>query len=185
MRHAPLLVSAILLSASCAQDPALGLRVELDALRAEISELRVEVTTLRNDLGGLPRRDEHGRIGVAAKSLPRPSPYREPTSITVSPELAQALRAASPQELQELARVIPHRDERNRIDGVRLSGVTRDGVLHALGLRSGDILHEIDDHPIRGPADSPVLNEILTASKRSRILLTRRGELMRLVIDMP
>lgn len=179
-----LFLCAAFATACAPEDPSVALRAELDALRAEITELRVEVEALRGDLRSLPRLDQTGNLPTVAGSIPSPPPGVEPMSVTVPMEVAVALRDAPVSELERLARAIQHTNADGEVDGYRLSGIRAAGPLHALGLRSGDIIHEVDGRRIRVPADVDGLNERLASAKIMRILLTRRGEPMRLVIEV-
>lgn len=156
-------------------EPSLALRAELDALRAEVSDLRVDVQGLRSDLSELPpARHPNPLSGVSSSASG--SNLGKVERLRLSAEVREAFLAASEEDLRDLAVVIVHRDDRGQIDGLRLTRVLRDQLLYTMGLRSGDVIHEISGHRLVEGSDFDLLRQKMQAEGSVEILLTRRGD---------
>ena len=75
----------------------------------------------------------------------------------------------------QLGRAVPHRGPDGELDGVRLSGIRREGPGDALGLKNGDVVHTLDGVPVRGQEDPAMLRALVTAGRPVRAELVRRG----------
>lgn len=179
-------LAAAIASACGTPDPATALRGDLDALRSEIGDLRGEVAELGDDMPELVRGPEHDRLRKIHHGRPTmPAQPGEPLQIILDPQTSATLTDASGPDLQHLARAIPHHDNAGQMDGFRLSGIKKGSLMHAIGLRSGDVVHEVDGQPLRGPADAARLSEALATQRRVTLDLSRRGSRHTLTIEHP
>lgn len=80
----------------------------------------------------------------------------------------------SPAELARLARVLP-KEVDGRLVGFQLVGIRRGGLLAALGLQNGDVVHQVNDVELTSP--DVVLRAVgqIGSTDRFRVVLTRHG----------
>ena len=102
--------------------------------------------------------------------------------LRLSAAVREAFLAASEEDLRDLAVVIVHRDDQGQIDGLRLSRVLRDQMLFTMGLRSGDVIHELSGHRLVEGSDFDLLRQKMQAEGSVEILLTRRREPVHLFV---
>lgn len=72
------------------------------------------------------------------------------------------------------ARLRPHRDA-GTLDGMQIFGIRRGGILDALGLANGDVLHAVEGLPLADPRTALEAIDRLRSARRLTLRLTRRG----------
>jgi hypothetical protein len=127
---------------------------------------------------------------------PTPEPAAAPTTVNVfveantvtewlgvvdihRSELDHLLGSAT--TLARGVRVIPHERE-GRVDGFRLYGIRRGDLLWAIGLRSGDTIHRINDRPLTSPDTTLAAYSSISRASHLDLRLTRQGRPARLVV---
>jgi general secretion pathway protein C len=72
-------------------------------------------------------------------------------------------------------RIRPHFKD-GKADGLALSNIKGDSIFAKLGLRDGDIVHGVNDRPIRSPDDIVSFYNKLTSASRISLQINRRGQ---------
>lgn len=78
--------------------------------------------------------------------------------------------------LSKLARPVPHKDADGNIDGYRLSGIRRNSPLSQLGIKNGDIIHNVNGQSLASPTDAMGAFSALQTSSSFSFDITRRGQ---------
>jgi S1-C subfamily serine protease len=86
--------------------------------------------------------------------------------------------------LMELGSVWAHKDPHSgRLDGFRL-GLARCSLLRQAGLRSGDVVHDVNGHEIHSVLEAVSAYFALRAERHLELDVSRRGEDLRLKYDI-
>lgn len=93
-------------------------------------------------------------------------------------------RVAAPVSMVQRTRGLLHRGPDGAFDGFRFSGIRRDSLLDQLGLRNGDILHAVNDMPLDSVQRALAAYEALNGASHFELSLTRRGESLRLPVEV-
>ncbi|TNE86413.1 MAG: hypothetical protein EP330_21980 [Deltaproteobacteria bacterium] len=148
---------------------------ELEARVAELEAREAELVTQQQAL--------EARIdALEARPAPRPSrPPVEPIDgITprsewhyeVEPKVLEGLDMDG---IARMGRALPHRSATGDMDGIRVSGIRRGSLPDQLGLRNGDVVHQVDGHPIVGMSQAMAAYEAVQDEDELTVELTRRG----------
>ena len=78
--------------------------------------------------------------------------------------------------LSGMGRAIPHRGADGEVDGYRLSGVRRNSVLFQLGIRNGDVIHQVNGSSLASMQDAMTAYQGLQSQSRFNFDITRRGQ---------
>ncbi|MGC6508943.1 MAG: type II secretion system protein GspC [Myxococcota bacterium] len=82
----------------------------------------------------------------------------------------------NPEQLASQVRVIPHKDEGGQIDGYRLSGIRRNSIFYKLGVKNGDIIHNVNGMPLNSMSSAMDAYNSLGSSKNFSFEITRRRQ---------
>ena len=82
----------------------------------------------------------------------------------------------NPEQLASQVRVIPHKDEGGQIDGYRLSGIRRNSIFYKLGVKNGDIIHNVNGMPLDSMSNAMDAYNSLGSSKNFSFEITRRRQ---------
>jgi type II secretion system protein C len=82
----------------------------------------------------------------------------------------------NPEQLASQVRVIPHKDESDNIDGYRLSGIRRNSIFYKLGVKNGDIIHDVNGMPLNSMSSAMDAYNSLGSSKNFSFEITRRRQ---------
>ena len=83
------------------------------------------------------------------------------------------------EDLDKLAsqvRVRPHRDSSGKVDGYRLSAIRRGTLLDKLGIKNGDIIHEVNGYPINSNSGAMTAFQSLTSESAFQFDISRRNK---------
>lgn len=78
--------------------------------------------------------------------------------------------------VSKMARAIPHRGPDGEIDGYRLSGIRRNSPLSQLGIRNGDVIHQVNGHSLSSMQDAMGAYQQLQGGSSFTFEVTRRGQ---------
>jgi type II secretory pathway component PulC len=163
--------------AGCMHQADLERIAELEKQLAELHERHQDLETRIDVLEAVPMRQaKPDPVDRDMKTMLNPVKW-----LVRSGEVWTIQGALVPDEFGALGRLILHRGASGEMDGFRLSAIRRGTALDALGIKNGDILHELNGAPLY-----PSLEEILQSLQRIRaekpeqvtVKLTRRGEIM-------
>lgn len=84
-----------------------------------------------------------------------------------------------------LAMASVHRDHSGDVDGFVLVQVVDGSPLHQAGLRSGDVVHSVEDRPLGGPIRGLMVMRELRNAEDVHVQLTRAGKLLELHYLVP
>jgi len=101
----------------------------------------------------------------------------------VMPSLDQLLE--DPEALSKMGRALLHRGPDGDFDGYRLSGIRRGSPPDLLGFENGDIVHELNGHPLTSMEEAMEAYHALRGATGLDATVTRRGERIQLRIDLP
>ena len=82
------------------------------------------------------------------------------------------------EDLDKLAnqvRVRPHRDSDGNVDGYRLSAIRRGTLLDKLGIKNGDIVHEVNGYPLNSSSGSMTAFQSLQSESSFQFDISRRN----------
>lgn len=82
----------------------------------------------------------------------------------------------NPEQLATQVRVIPHKDDGGDIDGYRLSGIRRNSIFYKLGVKNGDIIHNVNGMPLDSMSSAMDAYNSLGSSKNFSFEITRRRQ---------
>lgn len=82
----------------------------------------------------------------------------------------------NPEQLATQVRVIPHKDDSGSIDGYRLSGIRRNSIFYKLGVKNGDIIHNVNGMPLDSMSSAMDAYNSLGSSKNFSFEITRRRQ---------
>jgi type II secretory pathway component PulC len=164
---------------------------------AVIDEIRAEGVVVRNIKAS--RREwltfataSDPKPPVAAARAPETEPA-VPVKAAPSPLTMQVAKAAVERHLANLSEVLdsalalPHyrgSGADRTIDGFEISRVTPGGAADEIGLRDGDILLEVNGQPLNGVAAAMQLLGQARSLTEARVVLSRGGERVPLVISV-
>lgn len=77
--------------------------------------------------------------------------------------------------LSKMARAMPHKGTDGNTDGYRLSGIRRNSPLYALGIRNGDVIHNVNGTSLANPADAMGAFQSLGSTSNFNFDITRRN----------
>ncbi|MEL7486876.1 MAG: type II secretion system protein N, partial [Pseudomonadota bacterium] len=108
------------------------------------------------------------------KDIPEAVPQRRSAARAATPPTAR--EASGARSLLDVIRAQPRRDERGAFGVVLTAASGQDNAFEALGLRSGDLLVEVEDEPVTG--DLQQFNDILKSllGARSASIVVERDE---------
>ncbi|MFK7926572.1 MAG: hypothetical protein AB8H79_00170 [Myxococcota bacterium] len=91
-----------------------------------------------------------------------------------------------PDRLQGLARVRLEKSDNGGFEGIRFSSVNREELLYKAGVRSGDVVFDVDGHSLTSmPALMTAYHELLaTTPNEAKVRLMRRGQLVCLTVHV-
>jgi len=101
----------------------------------------------------------------------------------VVPSLDQLLE--DPEALSKMGRALLHRGPDGAFDGYRLSGIRRGSPPALMGFENGDVLHELNGHPLTSMEEAMEAYQALRGATGLDATVTRRGERIQLRIDLP
>lgn len=90
----------------------------------------------------------------------------------------------NPEKLYSQIRVVPHKDANGEIDGYRVSGVRRKSFFYQLGVKNGDIVHSVNDHPLTSVDGAMEAYSELSAASGFSFAITRRGQPMTVILGV-
>ena len=82
------------------------------------------------------------------------------------------------EDLDKLAsqvRVRPHRDSDGNVDGYRLSAIRRGTLLDKLGIKNGDIVHEVNGYPLNSSSGAMTAFQSLQSESSFQFDISRRN----------
>jgi len=85
----------------------------------------------------------------------------------------------------EVGRALLHQGEDGGVDGYRISRIRGGSLADELGLRSGDVVHSVNGAPLRNIREAEEVARCMSYADSRTVELTRRGERIELVIDLP
>jgi len=83
------------------------------------------------------------------------------------------------EDLDKLAtqvRVRPHRDADGNVDGYRLSAIRRGNLLDKLGIKNGDIVHEVNGYPLNSSSGAMTAFQSLQSESAFQFDISRRNK---------
>jgi general secretion pathway protein C len=86
-------------------------------------------------------------------------------------------------ELMRATRVRPVRED-GQVTGLRISRARAGTLLHAIGIRSGDVVHSINDFPLTDPQRALQAYGRLRTVDHLAVSLTRKGQPVTIDIDI-
>lgn len=81
-------------------------------------------------------------------------------------------------------RVRPHRDSDGEVDGYRLSGIRRGSMLEQLGIKNGDVVHEVNGYPINSNSGAMTAFQSLQSESNFTFDITRRNRRKNMTYDV-
>ncbi|MDG1481718.1 MAG: type II secretion system protein GspC [Myxococcota bacterium] len=82
----------------------------------------------------------------------------------------------NPEKLYSQIRVVPHKDANGEIDGYRVSGVRRKSFFYKLGVKNGDIVHNVNNKPLTSMSNAMDAYNSLADAKSFNFEITRRNQ---------
>jgi len=82
----------------------------------------------------------------------------------------------NPEKLYSQIRVVPHKDANGEIDGYRVSGVRRKSFFYKLGVKNGDIVHNVNSKPLTSMSSAMDAYNSLADAKSFNFEITRRNQ---------
>jgi type II secretion system protein C len=82
----------------------------------------------------------------------------------------------NPEKLYSQIRVVPHKDANGDIDGYRVSGVRRKSFFYKLGVKNGDIVHNVNNKPLTSMSSAMDAYNSLADAKSFNFEITRRNQ---------
>ena len=82
----------------------------------------------------------------------------------------------NPEQLATQVRVSPHRGPDGQIDGYRMSGIRRDSLFQALGIKNGDIVHAVNGQPLTSMQSAMSAYDSLQNERTFSFDITRRNQ---------
>jgi len=86
--------------------------------------------------------------------------------------------------LANQVRVRPHRDSDGEVDGFRLSGIRRGSMLEQLGIKNGDIIHEVNGYPLNSNSGAMTAFQSLQSESNFTFDITRRNRRKNMTYDV-
>jgi general secretion pathway protein C len=80
----------------------------------------------------------------------------------------------NPEKLYSQIRAVPHKDANGEIDGYRLSGIRRKSIFYKLGVKNGDIVHNVNGKSLNSMSSALDAFNSLQSSREFSFDLTRR-----------
>jgi general secretion pathway protein C len=87
-------------------------------------------------------------------------------------------------KLASQVRVRPHRDADGNVDGYRLSAVRRGTLLDKLGIKNGDIVHEVNGYPLNSSSGAMTAFQSLQTESSFQFDISRRNKRRTLKYDV-
>lgn len=78
--------------------------------------------------------------------------------------------------LSKMARVIPHKGPDGEVDGYRLSGIRRNSPLQQLGIKNGDVIHNVNGTSLANMTDAMGAFQQLSGANNFSFDVSRRGQ---------
>lgn len=128
----------------------------------------------------ITRRGERMELAL---DLTAPFDVDEDDEPAVMPSLDQLLE--DPEALSKMGRALLHRGPDGEFDGYRLSGIRRGSPPDLLGFENGDVVHELNGHPLTSMEEAMNAYHALRGATGLDATVTRRGERIQLRIDLP
>jgi len=82
----------------------------------------------------------------------------------------------NPEQLATQVRVAPHKGADGQIDGYRMSGIRRDSLFKALGIKNGDIVHAVNGQPLTSMQSAMTAYDSLQNERSFSFEITRRNQ---------
>lgn len=98
------------------------------------------------------------------------------------PSLEEMLE--DPEALSKMGRALLHRGPDGNDDGYRLSGIRRGSPPDLMGFENGDVVHDLNGHPLTSMEEAMSAYNALKGADRLDATVTRRGERIQLRIDL-
>jgi general secretion pathway protein C len=83
---------------------------------------------------------------------------------------------ANPEQLYSQVRVVPHKGSDGAVDGYRLSGIRRKSVFRSLGMKNGDIVHNVNGKGLDSISSAMDAYSSLQNDKDFSFEITRRNQ---------
>jgi len=155
-----------------------AVRQELNAIRVEVGNVHQEVASLSGDVREARRtRQALDRAATAFEPLFTDERHLEPLEVApdhfvLDADIVRALSDPERLERRGYPRVALRGGEPQ---GVRLSHVHSNSLVHRLGLRSGDLVRAIDDGPLAAPDWTAAAVRGATDTPHVRLTIQRPG----------
>ena len=81
---------------------------------------------------------------------------------------------SNPEKLYTQVRVTPHKDQDGNIDGYRMTGIRRKSLFYKLGIKNGDIVHNVNGQPLNSLSAAMDAYNSLGNSRDFNFDVTRR-----------
>jgi type II secretion system protein C len=81
---------------------------------------------------------------------------------------------SNPEKLYTQVRVTPHKDQDGNIDGYRMTGIRRKSLFYKLGIKNGDIVHNVNGQPLNSLSSAMDAYNSLGNSRDFNFDVTRR-----------
>lgn len=158
-----------------------ALERRLDAVESELQDLRGSEDVQREER----RRELQARL-EARRAARDADPAVDGSDSPLIDDGPATLREAmqDPEAAARMGRALLHRGEDGQFDGFRLSAIRRGSLGDRLGLKNGDIVHEIDGVPLVSLQAAMEAYAKSAAKERIQVQITRRGEPVTLQIPM-
>lgn len=125
----------------------------------------------KEDAGGSRSKSKAGGDGEEDGGVTKEGPNKYIVDQAVLDQLLE-----NPEQLASQVRVIPHKDEGGQIDGYRLSGIRRNSIFYKLGVKNGDIIHNVNGMPLNSMSSAMDAYNSLGSSKNFSFEITRRRQ---------
>ena len=80
----------------------------------------------------------------------------------------------NPEKLYTQVRVTPHKDSNGEIDGYRMTGIRRNSIFYKLGIKNGDVVHNVNGKPLTSMSNAMDAYNSLGNARNFSFDITRR-----------
>ncbi len=134
----------------------------------EFIQMNAEAQVRRASSGALPGKEGEGEGDGPVQKV------GENKYVVDASFIEKALE--NPEKLASQVRVAPHKGSDGQVDGYRMSGIRRNSLFKELGVKNGDIVHNVNGQELTSMASAMSAYESLQNDKNFTFEITRRNQ---------